>query len=128
MAEEFQLVFLLYEMTFIFLSSLQNETSEHITKDRFANKYYFFCINKTVQLSSNLWHVKIIFHAVPACHGKPVLDNQLLNGGDSRLLSISFFSNSYRKGVRRSNFRRSKQEIKSFFFHLITAVFRRSKV
>ena len=97
MAEKFQLVFLLYEMTFIFLSSLQNETSEHVTKDRFANKYYFFCINKTVQLSSNLWHIKIIFHAIPACHGKPVLDNQLLNGGDSRLLSISFFFKSYHR-------------------------------
>ncbi len=90
MAEEFQLLFLLYEMTFIFLSSLPNETSEHITKDRFANKYYFFCINKTVQLSSNLWHVKIIFHAIPACHGKPVLDNQLLYGGDSLSPSLDF--------------------------------------
>jgi hypothetical protein len=97
MAEKFQLVFLLYEMTFIFLSSLQNETSEHITKDRFVNKIYFLRLIKTVQLSSNLWHVKIIFHAIPACHGKPVLDNQLLNGGDSRLLSISFFSNSYHR-------------------------------
>ena len=64
-----------------------------------------------------MWHVKIIFHAIPACHGKPVLGNQLLNGGDSLSPSLDFILFQFlSKGGQEIEFQEIKTGDQKFFF------------